>query len=103
MPNMIQIIKQAAVEAVEASGPMRTMYGTVVSSSPVRIRIDQKYTISSPFIVLTRGVTDYDTKMEVDGVEQDVKIKNGLKSGDRVILMQEQGGQRYIVLDKVGG
>lgn len=83
--NLIQIIKKAAVEAVEASNPTKILYGTVVNSTP-SIKIDQKFTITKEFIVITERM----------------KSMN-LVAGDKVILLQEQGGQKYIVLDKVGG
>lgn len=102
MPDMIQIIKQAAVEAVEKNNPMRIMYGTVVSESPVSVKIDQKFTVTSAFLILTHNVSDYKTKIKIDGEEKEIEVKNGLKNGDRVMLMQEQGGQQFIVLDKVG-
>ena len=30
-----------------------------------------------------------------------IKIYNGLKQGDKVILIQQRGGQKFVVLDKV--
>lgn len=85
MPNLIQIIKQAAIEAVENSKPVKIYYGTVLDDSP-SVKIDQKFTITKDFIVLSNRMKE-----------------EGLSSGDKVILLQEQGGQRFIVLDKVGG
>ena len=29
-------------------------------------------------------------------------VHNGLKAGEKVILMREQGGQRFVVLDRLG-
>lgn len=86
MPSLLQIIKKAAVEAVEASNPAKVMYGTVVAASPLSIRIEQRFTIPNAFLTLTKNAYD-----------------SGLKTGDRVILLREQGGQNYIVLDKIGG
>lgn len=115
MPNLIQIIKQAAMEAVEASSPTKILFGTVVTTSPLSIKIDQKFTIPEEFLVLTRNVMDYTIEMTVDHVTEKEEehshaykgkkkftIHNGLKIGDKVILLQEQGGQKYVVLDKVG-
>lgn len=85
MPNLIQIIKKAAIEAVEASNPTKVLYGTVMDTSP-SIKVEQKFTIPKEFIVLTKRIAE-----------------EGLEVGDNVILLQEQGGQKYIVLDKVGG
>lgn len=101
MPDMIRIIKQAAIEAVEKNDPMRIMYGTVVSEAPISVKIDQKFTVTSEFLIFTCNVSDYNTKIEIAGEEREIEVRNGLKNGDRVILMQEQGGQQFIVLDKV--
>lgn len=86
MPNIIQIIKKAAIEAVEASKPTKILYGTVVLLSPFSIKIDQKFTVTEEFLVISKRMQ-----------------REGFLVGDKIILIQEQGGQRYIVLDKVGG
>lgn len=86
MPNLIQIIKKAAVEAVEASNPTKVLFGTVTNANQLAIKVEQKFTITKEFIVLTESVK-----------------KNGLSVGNKVVLLQEQGGQKFIVLDKVGG
>ena len=85
MPNMIQIIKKAAIEAVENSKPVKIYYGTVLDDS-TSVKIDQKFTITKDFIVISNRMKE-----------------EGLSSGDKVILLQEQGGQKFIILDKVGG
>lgn len=126
---MIEIIKHAALEAVEASNPSRIYFGTVVNEQPLAINIDQKYTVPQDFLVLSKNVTNYEMIISVTDLEteenkdtQDAKeekvdkhkhsikiekkkvtIHNALKKGETVILLQMQGGQRYIVLDKVGG
>jgi len=85
VPNIIQIIKQAAMEAVEASKPMKVVYGTVVLLSPFSIKIDQKFTITDEFLVISKRMK-----------------REGFELGDKLLLLQEQGGQSYIVMDKVG-
>lgn len=65
MPNMVQIIKLAAVEAVEAGKPADVIFGTVVSDKPLQIKIDQKLILQGQSLVLTRSVTDYDVDMTV--------------------------------------
>ena len=115
MHNFIQIIKKAAVEAVEASNPARVMYGTVLTDSPLKIKIDQKFILTKEFLILTKNVKDYETEATVNWTTESesghnhgitgrkkIIIHNALKVGDKVMLLQEQGGQKYIVLDKVG-
>ena len=149
LPSMIQIIKQAAVEAMDASNPTNVLFGTVLSTNPLQIKIDQKITLTKEFLVLSRNVTDYETTVTVDwqsqnglttahshsfsgntgnagdvshnhsfsgntetanlthshGIKGDKKITihTALSTGDEVILLKMQGGQKYVVLDKVGG
>ena len=119
MANIIQIIKQAAMEAVEASKPLKVVYGAVVSVKPLKIKIDQKITLTEEFLVLSSNVTDYETEFTVDGISvfhttktnpvstwadaQKIKVHNALKVGEKVILLQEQGGQSYVVIDRIGG
>lgn len=94
---LLKIIKQAAVDAVNATSPADFMGGTVVSISPLKIKIDQKLTLGVAQLQLTRNVTKYTVRMN----GTDVEIDNSLESGDKVILAKCQGGQRYIVIDKV--
>lgn len=118
MANMVQLIKQAAIEANEATKPTAIVFGVVDSISPFRINIDQKLNLTKEFLIFMRQVTDYVTELTVEldtksagGPEvhqhkihdkSKVTIHNGLKKGDNVILLRLQGGQKYIVVDKVG-
>lgn len=126
-------IKQIATDAVNAGDPTRVTFGTVISASPLKIKVDQKITLTKEFLVLTRNVTDFTTKASLkwetedktvehfhtteegdtstEDIEhkhdiiiekKDITIHNALKVGEEVILIQVQGGQKYIVLDRVG-
>ena len=113
MSNLLQVIKQAAMDAVEASEPSDFIYGTVKSASPLIVTIDQKLELTSGFLLLTSNVSDYEVKITVDmktddgehsvSGEQTITVHNGLENGDKVILIKQKGGQKYIVLDKIGG
>lgn len=111
MSNLLQVIKQAAMDAVEASDPSDFLFGTVKSSSPLVINLEQKLDLTSGFLLLTSNVRDYEVKITVDmntddgehsvTGEQTITVHNGLKTGDKVILIKQKGGQKYIVLDKL--
>lgn len=107
-------IKVAAMNAVEASHPCDFIFGKVTSVSPIKVSVDQKMILTSTQLVLTRNVTDYSVDVSVDWVTNDVNdhshkiegvnkiiIHNGLKIGDKVVLLRKKGGQKYLVLDKV--
>lgn len=81
--QLLQTVKMAAVEAVEASKPCAVVYGTVKSKIPLTINVDQKITLTSAFLVVTYSA------------------KDNLNTGDTVVMLRIQGGQRFLVLDKV--
>lgn len=86
MPNynaLLNVMKQAGMNANEANRPVNVCFGKVVNLSPVKISIDQKLTLGSMQLVLTQSVADI------------------LETDDTVVLIRVQGGQKYVVIDKV--
>lgn len=65
MPNAVELVKKAAVEAMEASKPVSFLFGQVISASPLKIQVDQKSIYTEKMLVLTRNVTDYEVDMTV--------------------------------------
>lgn len=82
--SLIDLIKTVAVKAVEATNPVNVLFGTVVSESPLEIQIHQRLKLTGEFLVITERVT-----------------QANLKRADKVILLRVQGGQQFVVLDKV--
>jgi len=132
LPSLIEIIKQAAVEAVTASSPCAVLLGEVVSASPLKVRVEQRLTLEAPHLILSTLVQDFEVDMTVDHfTENDAFLDTthshpltgaanfdsthkhaysgrkkflvhlGLKVGETVMLVQVQGGQKFIVLDRV--
>lgn len=161
--DLLNSIKRAAKDAVEASKPVALMYGKVLNTSPLEINVEQKMILHAAQLVLTRNVSDYTTDVTVAWVSNDTQlnanhthnlngdisvnstatinpnpdneqvsisneisndmsiaqkninlthahsitgkkkmiIHNGLKIDDEVLLLRMQGGQKYIVIDKV--
>lgn len=64
--ELVRAVKQAAVDAVNADGPMAVSFGTVVSTSPLKIQVDQKKTLSTAQLILTSNVRDFTVEMTVD-------------------------------------
>ena len=65
MPNAVEVVKKAAVEAVEAGKPVNLLFGEVISASPLKIQVDQKAIYTEKMLVLTRNVTDFEVDMTV--------------------------------------
>jgi hypothetical protein len=65
LPNAVEAVKRAAVEAVEAGKPVNLLFGQVISASPLKIQVDQKAIYTEKMLVLTRNVTDFEVDMTV--------------------------------------
>ena len=117
--DLYNSIKLDAMKAVEASQPCDFLYGKVTSVSPLKISVEQKLTLGSAQLVLSRNVTDHTVDVTVDwktetkgegstdshthpisGTKK-MTIHNGLKIGDEVILIKKKGGQKYLVFDRM--
>lgn len=114
MPNAVNLVKQAAVEAVEAAKPVQLLYGVVVSATPLSIQVDQKVFYSEQMLVLTRNVTDFTLDISLSAETEKVAghshvmngrkkivVHNGLTVGDWVLLARMQKGKQYLVLDRI--
>lgn len=131
MPDAVELtkaIKRAAIEAMNASKPVEVCFGKVTSASPLKILVEQKMTLGEAQLVLCRNVTDYKTSITGGNIQNfyyvgsppnvstlpvnpphvhavgkiQITVHNGLVVGDEVILLRQQGGQKYIVVDRIG-
>lgn len=111
--GIIPIIKQAAVDAVNATQPVEFTFGTVTSVSPLKIQVTPKLVLGAGNLVLSGAVTKKSiggtatgSTETANGHTHSVKIPvtviidNSLKKGDSVILVRIQGGNKYLVLEK---
>lgn len=97
----IENIRQIAMQAMEAGRPCDVILGTVTSAAPLAVQIDQKTTIAGNHLLVPRYLTDHEEQMTIPGVGNvSVTVKNVLKPGDQVILIQRRGAQQYLVIDR---
>lgn len=83
--DLLKLMKKAAVEAVEASMPVKVCIGKVIATAPLEVSVDQKIHLKKAQLILTETVT-----------------KEPLQNDDGVILLRQQGGQKYIIIDRIG-
>lgn len=74
--GIIETIKQVAINAFEASKPVKVLFGKVISTDPVKIQVGERLTLTREFLV----------------------INGTVNVGDNVTLIRCQGGQKYVVL-----
>ena len=120
--KIVNIIKEIASTVIQNGEPMEVIVGEVVSASPLEIKIDPKLTIPEENVILTKNTSEWTMEMSVDHVTENRSggggyaefashnheykgrkkylIHNQLVVGDKVIMLKETGGQRYIALDR---
>lgn len=129
MGDFLKAVKIAAMDANDSTKPMQVLFGTVTKDDPLEITVSQKMILEEDDLILCRNVTDYEVDIQVShwteyekehqhtvnkgGIalptmhrheykgRKKIKIYNALKKDDVVVLLREQGGQRFIVVDRI--
>jgi hypothetical protein len=147
MADLVQSMKKAALEAVDASKPAGVVFGYVLDINPLQIVVEQRMTLGPEQLIVCQHLTDYEVAVEVNwsstsslgGEDNELKvtgntgsadghshsgaslviepsklghrhsqqgiktmiIKNALQPGDQVVLFRMQGGQRFVVMDRM--
>lgn len=90
MANLVELVKQAALDAVSAAHPTQVVFGKVTALDPLEVRIHQQLLLTREFLVLSEGIR--------------TKAAQGtLHAGDTLLLLQQQGGQSFLALDILPG
>ncbi len=102
--GLLEMIKRASLEAQAAAKPVNVQFGEVKSTVPLKICVEQKMLLGEAQLILARHVTEYRAEMTVLGEpKKEVVVHNALKVGDKVILVRQQDGQKFIVVDRIRG
>lgn len=81
MNDIGELVKELALNAVEAEKPVDIVMGRVISKEPLKVRIEQRLVIEGGFIDVCSGAV-YDVESEV-------------------VLLRQRGGQRYLLIDSI--
>lgn len=126
--GLVKVIKQIAIDAVNNEKISDLRYGTVISESPLKVQVTNQFVIPESMLIVPQHLTDYEieatiapdyiwkTREKSGGTgetsyashDHDIiidklkfKVHNKLKTGDKVSLMRQQGGQFYLVVDRL--
>ena len=75
-------IKKLSLDAFGSTNPVAVIIGTVSKVGPLEVSIEQRMTLPRDFFIIPASLPP-------------------LVLGDRLILLRAQGGQDYVILDKV--
>lgn len=122
--RLLDVIRRVAVNAVNAGNPSDYCIGTVISTNPLSIQLNQQEeALSEDFLILTDLVRDFTVDITVSHQTENraggsgdpsfashnhdytgrkkIIVHNGLSVGEAVILIRQAGGQEFIVLSRV--
>jgi hypothetical protein len=105
--GLLQIIKQTALDAVDNAQMCDLRFGTVVDTSPLRVKVTNQFTLPSSLLIVPEHLTNHTVNVVIKDDDDDtndnyeMRINNALKVGDRVALLRKQGGQSYFILDRI--
>ena len=121
--GLIEIVKRAAMDAVENAQMCDLRYGKVVSTNPLRVQVTNQFTIPQALLIVPEHLTNHTVNVTVNwdtgnasGGSGDssfashghavsgaktMTINGALKVGDKVVLLRQQGGQSYFILDRI--
>lgn len=101
--ELVKIIRKAALQSIKTEKLVEIRYGKVTDVCPLKVLVEQKLTLEEEELILTRNVTDYKTKISKINEKIEITVHNALDVGDKVILIRQQKGQKFVVLDRIGG
>ncbi|KGN00308.1 DUF2577 domain-containing protein [Clostridium botulinum] len=111
--GMIDTIKKASMGAIGSSNPVNILFGEVLSTDDFKIKVDQKLVLDRDFFIIPESLIRYviglkhthdykdNSITNLDTALDEIVIREGLKPGDKVLLLRVQGGQQFVILDKV--
>lgn len=105
MAELIGVIQQIIQENMEAMKPTDIVFGTVVTASPISVKLEgvNMAPIPAQAIILSDAVKErtVDVKDDASTVIGKAKVTQGLVSGDKVAMIKFSKGQRFLVVSKI--
>ena len=121
--QLVSTIQKLVAQTNNAMKPADYCLGVVETVDPLSIRIDQKDILTDEFLILTDLVRDFSVDITVSHTTENraggggyaefashnhdytgrkkIIVHNGLSVGESVILIQQAGGQEFIVLSRL--
>ena len=111
--GLIDIMKRAALDAMDSNQMCDLRVGTVSSVNPLKVQVTNQFTIPESLLIVPQHLTDYTVNVTVNwstegtdhshGVtgNKSMTVHSALKVGDKVALIRKTGGQSYFILDRI--
>lgn len=120
MADLLGTLKKAATDAVNASNPVAVMFGEVTGTNPLEVLVDQRFTLPADFLLVPESLKYFEINLHHSHEytadsgsgtsmkrtkpalpEKPIVIRRDLELGEKLLLLRVQGGQQFVVLDRV--
>ena len=128
-PKLTDLMKLIAAGVINNMQLPEVYIGKVVNINPLEIRLNAQNILPEKYLILTNAVKDHEVDISISWTTVDNKhkhgngnegqdttevthkhdikgrkkitIHNGLTQGEKVLLLRTQGGQNYVVVDRI--
>lgn len=128
--GLVDAVKRAALEAMETHKPCDLRWGKVISVDPLQVQISQQLILPESVLIIPEYLTEHEIEVTVkpeygwntktteggtdlslfESHKHDISfnrkkllIHGELKVDDKVVLIRQQGGQHFLILDRIRG
>jgi len=108
---MIEPMKRIVKDYIGAQQLADVLFGTVTKATPLEVMVDDKTKLTGAFLIVPEHMTKYEIDVQhthaysggttAPALPQKLLIRRGLEVGDKVVLVQAQGGSQYVVTGRV--
>ena len=102
-------IKRLSQATIASNSPADLRYGTVVSATPLSVRISADFILPEALLIVPERLTNREITVvdmgdgETEALRKTLFVYGALDVGDKVALIREQGGRKYYILDRIRG
>jgi len=97
MSSMNDLIKRVTKGYLESLKLADVQYGTVTRTNPLEVTVEQRLALTEDFLVVPEHMTSYTIPLG----DQQVIIRRGLETDDKVVLVRENGGLNYVIVGRL--
>ncbi len=97
--NIAEAVKKCALEAFEANVPCDVLFGVVEGVNPCKIRVGDAL-LEGEILIIGEHLIRKECEITLGVYERTIVINEGMKKGERVILLRGHGGEKYVVIGK---
>ncbi len=98
--NLAEAVKKCSMDAWEAIVPCDVVFGEVIEEEPFKISVGD-IVVPNEILYVPEHLLHREEEISLGVYDRVVVIYEGLKKGDRAVLIRKSGGLGYVVIGKI--